>query len=64
MPDALQHPKACVRKKAGENVPERSLMFDLIAVAYDDGDGKPYGVEPCRYPPSTARACSTLIRTR
>ena len=54
MPDALQHPKACLREKVGENVPERSLMFDLIAVGYDHDDGKPYGVEPCRYPPSTA----------
>jgi len=49
MPDALQHPKACLRKKAGESVPERSLVLDLIAVAYDHSDGKPYRVEPCRY---------------
>ena len=34
------------------------------AVAYDHGDGKPYSVEPRRYPPSTARTCSTLIRIR
>ena len=46
MPDALQHLKPRLRKKAGESVPERSLMLDLISVAYDHGDGEPYGVEP------------------
>ena len=48
MTNALQDPEGRLRKKAGKDLPEGSLMFDLIAIAHGYDDGKLYGIEPGR----------------